>query len=577
MKFCLFLSAMCFAGTLLAQDVSPSAKKHYTDEEGRLYWNKKSPVYLRISDTPEGEGELLESKVSADYTNPFYFDTEGVNYIRTRFAVDKETKKPVRPETEILWEIYADGSAPETQITLSGAKTHKDGNTVYYGEGLSASIAAQDKISGVENTYYAINGGNYTPYSTPISFSESGAFSVKYYSTDKVGNDETPHERKFVIDAHPPKTYYNIDGIAEGRIIGLNSRIYLTQEDSLSGVAKTFYRFNEGDYKAYNGRNLPFSHLEDGEHTLDFYSLDKVGNQEAVQSFSFYFDKSAPIIAADILGDRFIANDQIYFSGRTKLKLTAVDNKSGVKDVLYSVDNEEFKSYTEPFYLPSVSGLHIIRYYSVDNMANQSEGEKSARYQEFQHNASKIHLDLTGPSLFYKYEGKTFTTRDTVFIGPHTKIKLSATDSESGLQYISYALNGAIEETKYAQPFSIEENGTHKVEFFGYDNVNNRNIKEFNLSVDASPPEIIVNFSTLPVGKKESVDIYPTFVMIFLAATDKETGSDKIYYKLNEGTKKTYVGIIQGFKKGKRYTLEITALDKLGNEAVKKVDFYIEE
>lgn len=560
-----------------AQQQASVTQQSYTDSEGNLYWNKDKPVYLKISETPDGEGQLLKSKKSAKYTNPLYLDTEGINYIRTRYAVDPETKKTISPAQEVLWEIYADGTAPKNTLSFDGAKRYRKGNNTYFGKSLSASISSDDVLSGVANTYYSINGGAYSVYNQNVSFNKSGDFTIKYYSTDKVGNQATLKEERFIVDVDAPETIYNFNGIADGNIIGTSTKIYLTREDSSSGIARTYYKFDEEEFKTYQGRDIPFSYLEDGEHTIYFYSVDNVGNKEATGSFEFYFDKSAPIVAADVLGDRFIANDQIYFSGRTKLKLTAVDNKSGVKDVLYSVDSDEFNSYEDPFYLPSVSGVHVIKYYSLDNMSNQSEGQRSARYEEFKHNVSKVYVDLTGPSLSYEYVGKSFTTRDTVFIAPSTKIKLKGSDAESGLQYISYSVDGLIEETKYAEPFTVDKTGLHNVEIFGYDNVNNRNIQKFSLVVDSTPPAIIVNYSSAPTAVKEGLNVYPSFVIVFLAATDKEIGADKIYYKTNDASRKLYTGLIQNFKKGQRYDIEITTSDKLGNETTETISFYTEE
>ena len=196
--------------------------------------------------------------------------------------------------------------------------------------------------------------------------------------------------------------------------------------------------------------------------SLEYYSVDHVKNKAEVKSFPFYFDKTAPITAADILGDRYVVGEKVYFSGRTKMKLTAVDNKVGVKEIKYAIDAGDFLTYDQPFYLPSLSGEHVIRYYSIDNLANQATG-----FEEFKHYVSKIYLDLTGPDIEYAYIGRKFETRDTVFINKETQITFKGNDPESGLKYISYSLNNISEESKYEGPFSITQEGFHRVEFFG--------------------------------------------------------------------------------------------------------------
>ncbi len=571
-----FFALLC-AQTAYAQPLEPTPKKNYTDSEGKLYWNRESPVYLRISDSPDDAGQLLKSQQHPQYTNPYYLDTEGVNYIRTRYAVDPSTRQTITPEIEVLWEIYADGTAPASTLRYSDTPTYEKEGTVYYGKGLTATLTSTDALSGVSATYVSVNQESYRTYQEPVAFTEDGSYTVKYYATDHVGNTATPKETRFQLDVTAPKTYYNVNGISEGNTLGTASKIYLTREDAGAGVSETYYQLNDEAEKRYNGRDVPFTYLPDGRHVLTFYSKDNVGNIEEKQTFEFYFDKTAPIVAADVLGDRFIANDQVYFSGRTKLKLTAVDNKSGVKDVLFSVDNADFQSYTEPFYLPSVAGIHVIRYYSLDEMGNQSEGQRSARYEEFKHNVSKVYVDLTGPSLSYKYsEGPMFLARDTVFVSPTTKIKLEGKDNESGLQYVSYSINGTLEETTYEQPFSVAQGGLQKVEVFGYDNVNNRNILDFFFVVDDAAPEIFVNFSTQPLGYKEDTPIYPAYMILFLAATDRMTGVEKMLYQIDVQPKKRYQGLIEGWKKGEKYEVAFFVSDPLGNEATKKVTFYVE-
>jgi hypothetical protein len=197
-------------------------------------------------------------------------------------------------------------------------------------------------------------------------------------------------------------------GLAQGKVISSSTKIYFTPTDSISGVAKTFFRFDDEPPRLYTGGILDFNYLNDGEHTLYWYSMDNVRNNEPEQKFEFYLDKTAPIMSADVLGDKFIANDRVYFSGRTKLKLTAVDNKAGIKEVRYSIDGGEFRPYIDPFYLPSKSGIHIIRYYALDNMENEGAGARDAKFDEYKHNVSAVYVDLTGPALRHTYLGPKF-------------------------------------------------------------------------------------------------------------------------------------------------------------------------
>lgn len=546
--------------------------KEYIGQDSSLYWNKKLPLYLKVASSPEGEGILLKSKEQAKYVNPIFLDTEGPNYFRTRYAVDPQTLKTVLPHTEILLEVIADGTPPVSALEFSGAPQYKKGAEVYFGKGLRITLTSVDQLSGVATLDVSTDGLNFFTYQQPIILQSEGSQELIYYSVDHVGNKETPHTSRFVIDLTPPTITHNVNGIAGEKDIAATSTIYFTATDNLSGVAKIVYRFDDETYKTYQGNKIDFTYLADGPHTLEYYSIDEVNNESAKNTFEFYYDKTAPLTTSDVLGDRFVVQDRVYFSGRTKMKLTAIDNRIGVKEILYSIDDREFIPYAEPFYLPSVQGNHTIRFYSVDRLANAPSGAEA-----YKHNLSLVYVDLTGPDVKYSYNGPTFQAIDKFYISPRTTINLSALDKESGLQYISYSLNGSSAETRYDQPFTVSASGAHRLELFGYDNVNNRNLAQTNFFVDAAAPDILPNFSAQPAGDKAGLPVYPAYTTLFLAATDALTGSDKIYYRINEKPEQLYTAPLRNFNRNQKYSIAIRALDMVGNEATKTIDFYTSE
>jgi len=229
-------------------------------------------------------------------------------------------------------------------------------------------------MSGVSKVYYSINKAEYQEYTKELPFNQEGYYVLKYYAVDRVGNVEKPVVQTFIVDNSAPKTYHNVVGIAKDKIISVSTKLYLTPTDTSAKIAKTYYRFDDEAYRLYQTENINFQYLADGDHVLNYYSVDNVGNTEKENTLPFFYDKTAPIMSADILGDKFIVRDKVYFSGRTKLKLTAVDNKAGVKKVLYSIDNSDFDEYKDPFYLPNKAGMHIVKYFAMDFMENGGTG-----------------------------------------------------------------------------------------------------------------------------------------------------------------------------------------------------------
>jgi hypothetical protein len=542
---------------------------YYVDREGKLYWNKDLPVYINIASDTISKGITLKSQNQAKYSNPLYLDTEGINLIRTRYAVDPETRKIVTPQVEVMFEVYADGRKPKTSIQFDNAPTHFTDANRFYGKGLFIIMKSIDDGSGVKNLLYSLD-GNVAPYKNPFPIAKEGEYKLTYWATDFVGNQEDEKSKSFIVDVSAPNTYHNINGISEDNVISATSRIYFTLEDSLSGIAKTYYRIDNGDEIVYNGLQIPLDKLSDGDHTVYYYSVDNVENKETEKSVSFYLDNMAPLTAAAVLGDRFIINGKVYFSGRSKLKLTAVDNKSGVKEIRFSIDGKDFEIYDQPFYLPAVAGTHTVRFYSIDNASNSAEDGK----ESFKHNVSKVYVDLTGPNLDYRLSGKSSAIGDTVYIGPMAKIILSGVDTESGMDYISYSLDGNQEETKYEAAFSVSDSGYHKLDIFGYDNVKNRNVASRYFFVDNQAPKIFETFSINPFDKKKGLGLYPATVSLFLAATDDIIGLEKITYQIKGQTEKLYTGMITGLKSRSNYEITIKAYDVLGNVSEKKIEFY---
>ncbi|MFY0599615.1 MAG: hypothetical protein JXR03_08075 [Cyclobacteriaceae bacterium] len=560
---------------LIAQD-KPT---HHTDSTGNLYWRKSTPIYLFISDSPNGEKERLKSQSTEKYADPFYLDTEGVNYIRSRDAVDPVTKKVVSGQ-EVLFEVYADGIAPISTISYENVSKYKSPENVYYQHGLEAIITSEDEMSGVRKLSYSINDEPFKAYQKPIVFSKQGNYNLRVFSEDNVGNVEEAQSVSFIIDQESPYSEINVNGITEEKVMSLGSKMYLLAYDSLSGVKSVSFRFDDQPNQKYNGQDIPFNKLDEGEHTITYFSEDNVGNIEAEESFTFFLDRSAPLMVADVLGDRFIVDDEIYFSGRTKLKLTAVDNKVGVKAIMFSIDDKPFSKYENPFYLPSVSGTHLIRYYSVDNLNNSTADSKKSNYlgkggfEEFKHNVNKFYVDLTGPLIDHKVQNYSFVREDTLYIGPNSKIKLTGQDPESGLKELSYSVNGEVGEHKYEEPFTLSQEGFTTVDYFGYDNVNNRNISKFSFYLDSTKPDIFIQFNTGSTRTRSGLEEYPVTAGIFLSATDKTSGISKLYYKLGNEPEKNYAGLITNIKKGK-HKLIVRAIDFLNNETVKEVEFYI--
>ncbi len=567
--FYFFICIGClYTGIVQAQQQPKSNKRTYVDSTGRFYQQADLPTYILVATSPDETPTALHPSVANQRltSKAIQLDGHGVHNL-SHYDANSGQKE--------IFQIHADGVAPVTSVSFQKAPHYTRESRQYYGKNLTVALTSKDEMSGLNGVFHSLNEQVYSPYS-PIRLTEEGSYAYRYYATDNVGNAESVKTSQFIVDLSAPHTYHNMVGISSDSVISTNSTIYLTPTDSLSGVAETFYRFDTEKFKPYTKGNIAFQYLSDGDHTLTYYSIDHVSNQESMRTVSFYLDKTAPITSADVLGDRFLVGTKIYFSGRTKLKLTAVDNKSGIKKLVYSIDKGSFVDYQDPFYLPNKSGIHSVDYYAVDNTENTTDKDS------YMHNAGIIYVDLTGPALSHSFKGETFQKGDTTYIGKTTQVQLTATDPESGLQYISYNVDSENEEIRYKQPFALQGSGLHTIHYFGYDNVNNRNVGQFLLRLDDQAPEIYYNFSVPLInepasgekaGKKEDILTYPSYLALFVGAADKETGVNTITYSINKGKETPYAMPIRGFKKRKEYTIRVTATDLLGNKSTQEIRF----
>jgi len=570
--FTLFIVSSYF--NVFSQEPLTHEKKTYVSPEGKTYVNKDLPLYMWFSTSPaeNSKKHILKGERTSRYSNPMYLDSEGKNTLRSPSAVDTVTKKIVMPLRDIEFELYADSKAPVTSLEIDNTTIFKSQKKMYISGEAEVTLSSRDETSGVENIYYSINGSPYEIYQS-LKLDDEKEYDIKYYAVDHVGNAEKVKSAVIVVDKSSPVSVLEVKGDKFENIISGRSGMVIKTEDKSSGIAGIYYKIDNSPFRLYLGEILAANILQ-GDHKITYYAVDKVKNKETEQTFDFYVDKMPPNVIEEIVGKTFIANGREYSSGSSKLKLTAFDNKAGVKGIYYSINGEPYKLYEKPVQLFNSKGNLVVKSYAIDNVNNKSEGNA----EEGNQSKSISYVDLTGPTLNHSFKGPIFVTGDTVFINQETKISILATDNESGLKRIDYQVDGDTMRT-YDKPFSILNEGNHNIKVIAYDNVDNLNNTNIMVSLDNTGPMIFERFSTLPNGTQQieskQLDTYPPFMVLFLSATDINVGYDNMYYKVNDQPFQMYNGQIKGFSQEKPYTVVVKAIDKLGNETEKIIQFVI--
>ncbi|MCD6171675.1 MAG: Ig-like domain repeat protein, partial [Thermoplasmata archaeon] len=195
-------------------------------------------------------------------------------------------------ETTHSFELKIDTTPPSTTHSLSPSSP--DGNNGWYVSNVVITLNAVDSDSGVNSTYYSIDGGAYIKYTNPFTVSNDGDHTIQYYSTDNAGNIETTHSFELKIDTTPPSTTHSLSPSSPDGNNGWyvsNVVITLNAVDSDSGVNSTYYSIDGGAYIKYTN---PFTVSNDGDHTIQYYSTDNAGNIETTHSFELKIDKTPP-------------------------------------------------------------------------------------------------------------------------------------------------------------------------------------------------------------------------------------------------------------------------------------------
>lgn len=564
----------------LSAQSSPSV--HQT--EGRTYVNKDLPIYLQFKTAPNGKTYNLKSEKNPQDANPLYLDTEGVNYIRSKWAVDSATGKTVYPNREVMMEIYCDGVAPSTSITLKNASRYSTGGTVYYGKGLIMVLSPSDGyafdgsgvsskgVSGVKSTSYSVNGAE-ANYSTEVAMNKEGKQTITWQSLDYVGNLEAPKNRVFVVDLTAPSTSISKNGDQSGDIFSARSTFSLSPTDALSGVDYTSFSFDNGSKKY--GTRVSLSALSDGEHTITWYSEDEVDNAEKPNSYTFYLDRTAPVSSIAIQGD-LCEGRYDYISERSKFNLSSTDNKAGVQSIEYSIDGGAYSTFNQALNLPNKNGLVTVRFRATDKVNNRSSSSAKTYY-----------LDNVAPSTSISYGAPQFFKQGELFITSNTPVTLSARDNASGVDKTTYNTDGSGGGT-YSSSFTVANEGPHTLNFQSVDCVKNQEAsKSSKCHVDNTPPEIYHHFSIESVGEKsengKTVKVYPNYTRLYLGATDVKVGTDKIEYSINGEPYRAYssprtldISELDQFTSEKVYEVKVRATDKLGNQSETTFMFAIE-
>ena len=194
-----------------------------------------------------------------------------------------------------------DHEKPDLDVQIDGERVGE-----YYVSPVTFTCSATDDVSGMYNIMYRIVGetADWVVYTAPFTVSGDGIHIIRIYAEDNAGNTFGRTEPYVVkIDTNPPTTTCKLsgnlqpDGWYQGDVT-----VTLETYDTVSGVNQTLYKFDGGsDWSVYID---PIVVSERGRHTIEYYSVDNLGNEETSKSTSFQIGQppDTPVIKGPTSG-----------------------------------------------------------------------------------------------------------------------------------------------------------------------------------------------------------------------------------------------------------------------------------
>lgn len=216
---------------------------------------------------------------------------EGNDLVSTRSCTDVAGNTA----TKTVSGIAIDRSAPTTGADVPAAPA-----SGWFTSGVPVTLAGQDSLSGIDETYYSVDGGVTQVYGAPFTLTSAGTHTISFWSTDVAGNLEAATGKITLrIDVAPPvTTVINPISPATGWFVTSGIPVAFNATDAHSGVAATHYSIDNGPTFTYGGDEFEAT-MSVGSHSIAYWSVDLAGNAESVRSTLVWVDTAAPTITGE--------------------------------------------------------------------------------------------------------------------------------------------------------------------------------------------------------------------------------------------------------------------------------------
>lgn len=477
-------------------------------------------------------------------------------------------------------------TAAITSGTIGGKATRADGTDMYYRSDVGVtftcsdenikSITVTDNDSPVEVNWSAATG--------TINVSGEGRHVIKINAVDISGNNADEKQVEFIIDKSAPAISLVLNGLPYQESRGVvdcsgDSTVAVNVSDMTVDAADFYYQVAitrpdqqtmTSEYLQTQNRSFTFS--DEGDYTLNFYTIDMANNQSATRSVSFRIDKTAPEVSisgvtgggtsANSANVSFILKEAFWkdASGVITIYRKAGD---GSEEALYKTINVTPTAYeTVTTETLSETGVYRMEFTATDRI-----GHKSSTNQTFTIDREAPVVTLTGVNN-YDVTDKTVEFKaeinDDFYSSKTVSIEGTRTDMNGKKNTLSFSSFN-----QHGNPTVINESyaddGIYDITVTATDTAGNKHSSAVHFTIDKTAP-VITGLDDLDGRILTSVDLdFDLDEMV----SDLTVCEVHMYLNGSE-----YDGV-SDIEDGS-YTLLVTAEDELGHYSEKSVSFVLD-
>jgi hypothetical protein len=389
--------------------------------DGSNGWFRQTGVQFSLSGSDATSG-IASRRYTIDggavqvYTTPVTVTGAGLHTVAYWSVDNAGNIEPTSTTT-----IRLDNVAPTTTLT-TGPASPDGSNSWFQRTSVGVTLAATDATSGVATTSYTVDGGAVQAYGGMFAVATPGDHTITYWSTDNAGNVESVHTAHVRLDAAAPSTALaTTPSSPTGSNGWFTSSVSFTlsASDATSGVASRFYRLDGGSTQTYAGAVA----VGQGDHTVEYWSVDNAGNAEAHSTVHVKLDSIGPVTTLTTTPGSPDGTNGWFRQASVSFTLSATDATSGVASRLYTLDAGPPQTYSGPVTVAS-QGDHVVTYWSVDVAGNTESSHTT--HVKLDNLAPTVAVSLTaagnallsGTTVYYKRDasagGRTLRLRATV-------------------------------------------------------------------------------------------------------------------------------------------------------------------